>query len=299
MIGTLIKRVGKQILGSRDDADLKAYLRNGRRPWSRGYDVFKRRFLRVCLRDDDLMERFAAGADLPVGFGEFLDERVVEYPWLMSRLCATRRRLLDAGSVLNHVELLDQSKLASKSITILTLAPESECHWRRGVSYTFADLRELPFRDDYFDEVVCLSTLEHVGKDNARIYTGKNAHREDEPDSYLAAARELERVCKPGGLIALSVPYGRFVDYGWYQQFDRGMLDQLLGVFAGEVRVTFFRYAGGGWQISTSDACADCEGFDIHTTRYFDANSSRDYDADFAAASRAIAAIEIRKGGAR
>jgi hypothetical protein len=57
-----------------------------------------------------------------------------------------------------------------------------------------------------------------------------------------------------------------------------------------DVRTTFFRYADGGWQFSTQEACAECTGFDIH--------AARDYDADFAAASRAVVALEIRKGGA-
>jgi hypothetical protein len=89
------------------------------------------------------------------------------------------------------------------------------------------------------------------------------------------------------------------MDFGWYQQFDGDLLDRLKACFDGlHIRESFFRYADGGWQHSTRQACADCVGFDIHATRYMDPDLARDYDPDFAAASRAIAALEIRKGAA-
>ena len=61
-------------------------------------------------------------------------------------------------------------------LTIVTLAPEPVAFTSLGVSYLYGDLRQLPFRDDWFDEVACLSTLEHVGMDNA-VYgaAGPNA----------------------------------------------------------------------------------------------------------------------------
>ena len=46
---------------------------------------------------------------LPVGHGFRLDERIVEYPWLFSRLPSGAGNLLDAGSVLNYEFLLSQS----------------------------------------------------------------------------------------------------------------------------------------------------------------------------------------------
>src|SRR5690349_18293446 len=107
MLGKLLRRVGTRVWGPHRESDLQAYLRNGRRPWSRGYDVFKQQFLHECLTDADLLSRFADGSPLPDRFGEFLDERVVEYPWLFTRLQNGVGRLLDAGSTLNHGYLLN------------------------------------------------------------------------------------------------------------------------------------------------------------------------------------------------
>jgi SAM-dependent methyltransferase len=45
----------------------------------------------------------------------------------------------------------------------------------------------LPFRDESFDKVICSEVMEHV-------------------HDYTAAARELARVTKPGGLLAVTIP---------------------------------------------------------------------------------------------
>ncbi len=54
-------------------------------------------------------------------------------------------RVLDAGSVLNHAHVLDG--LPHGDLTIVTLEPEPHAFFARRISYVYADLRELPFRD--------------------------------------------------------------------------------------------------------------------------------------------------------
>ncbi|MBB3167125.1 methyltransferase domain-containing protein [Simiduia aestuariiviva] len=50
-----------------------------------------------------------------------------------------------------------------------------------------ADALQLPFADHSFDKIICSEVLEHL------------------PD-YAGALREIQRVLKPGGLLAISVP---------------------------------------------------------------------------------------------
>jgi SAM-dependent methyltransferase len=49
------------------------------------------------------------------------------------------------------------------------------------------DTFSLPFRDDSFDKVICSEVMEHV-------------------HDYRAAARELARVTRPGGMVAITIP---------------------------------------------------------------------------------------------
>ena len=278
-------------------ADVAWYLAHGRRPWSRGYLPYRDDFVARAIGDPRMLEGFRGKSPLPAGYGTYLDERTVEFPWLFAHLRPGPTLLLDAGSILNAVHLVDHPLIREKKLHIVTLGPEASCFWDRGVSYLFADLRALPYADGTFDEIACISTLEHVGKDNA-IYTRDASFRENRSTDFEMAIRELRRVCRTGGQLLLSVPYGRFIDFGWYQQFDAPMLDRAIAAFGpAEADETIFQYADGGWRRSDRDACAACEGFNIHDTKYFNPSSSLDYDPDFAAASRAVAAVRLTKGG--
>ena len=148
------------------------------KPWMKGYIEYKEDEIARLLREGS----FAANK-LPARYGFRLDERIIEYPWLFSRLPTGEGRLLDAGSVLNFEFVLEQPALRKKKIDICTLAPEPRCFWRKGISYVYEDLRQLPYCDGLFDWIVCLSTIEHVGMDNA-LYTGAAA--KDERDATIA-----------------------------------------------------------------------------------------------------------------
>ncbi len=199
------------------------------------------------------LDRASFSSDkLPNGFGTFLDERIVEYSWLFSRLPAQPQKILDAGSVLNLDFVIRRPELRNKKLTVSTLAPEPECHWWRHISYTYEDLRDASFRDGYFDSIVCLSTLEHVGMDTS-AYTG-NAEGETAPSesNWRGFIQELHRVLKPGGTLFLSVPVGKSADLGWLQVFDVGGVEEIAALFSPKARRDhFFRYTPTGWSTSS------------------------------------------------
>jgi len=242
-----------------DEAALRAYLRK-REPFSRGYKIFVQRLVLRTLKDGGLVESFRRGTPLPEGFGPDTDERCVEYPWVLANLPAGSARMLDAGSTLNYGFLLDQEVFREKSLHILTFAPEDQCFWKRSISYLFADLRDIPVRDGYYDVIVCLSTLEHVGCDNSS-YTNQDSHREDRPEDFLLAMSELGRVLRPGGLLLLTVPFGVYLHYGWFQQFNLALLRRAISAFgcAAECTETFYRYTREGWHCATAEECAGSE----------------------------------------
>jgi 2-polyprenyl-3-methyl-5-hydroxy-6-metoxy-1,4-benzoquinol methylase len=250
-------------------------------PWTEEYVAEHRRFVGEVLDDSALVERFARNEALPLGYGVGLDERVVEFPWLFSQ--GLRGRLLDGGSALNHEHILDRILPLVDSLHVLTLEPEELAFPERRVSYVYADLRDLPYKDGAFETVVSLSTLEHVGMDN-KAY-GVNAPRADDPVRELGrAVSELTRVAADRLLV--TVPYGRREDHGWLRQFDREDVESLVELAGGRATTSVFRYTAAGWEQSDLEEASEM------TYRDFTADPSP--VDDLAAAARAVACISFR-----
>jgi len=292
MVRRLFGRVKQRIAQKKRQTLIKAYIKGGRKPWSPGYKLSRSDFIKTVLNDDAIMAKFRALEPLPGGYGYGYDERVVEYPWALTRLSQNEGKLLDAGSVLNFLEIIENPRLAGKKLTIFTLAPENKAFWEKGISYNYGDLRELPFRDDWFDEIVSISTLEHVGMDT-RIYTGVDSAGRVALDAKQAA-KELIRVLRPGGELLISVEFGKRQLVEWNgspfaEQFDSFMLRGLLKAFEAceNVSTSFYKYNQNGWNISTKEECQDAEYFNIHT--------AEPIDSDNAAAARAVVLIEVVK----
>jgi SAM-dependent methyltransferase len=294
-LGFEVKRIGRPHLHLHRG---RAYDRRGRIPWSPGYTEARDQFIREVLDDPARLNVFRERSRLPESFGVGFDERCVEYPWLLSQLDAEPETVLDAGSTLNQVFIVDQPLFQRKKLHILTLGPEDDCFWHKGISYLYDDLRDVPIRDDYYDTIVCLSTLEHVGCDNS-FYKKDESGREQRLDDFLLAMQSLRRVLKPGGSLFFSVPFGVYRHFGTFQQFDRELLSRAIAAFgkALELAQTFYRYDGNGWQTASARDCAECEyvGWvaDVWQRRRWP--KPLPVEDDRAAAARAVACVSLTK----
>jgi SAM-dependent methyltransferase len=293
MRATLQKLIGKwrgRPTANPADERIKYYLLNGREPWSHGYLDYRNQVIAQSLADTELLKSFADHT-LPQGFGLGLDERLVEYCWIFTRLSGKSGRLLDAGSTFNYEFVLDQALIKSFELFIQTYYPEEKHFTDRRISYLFGDLRQMLFRDSSFDLVVCQSTLEHIDMDMS-VY-GYQLERKaalDAPSfSYLEAVRECVRVLKPGGILLVTVPYGRWEDHGFFQQFDQQMIEAVLLLLkpVGQVDIDYFQYSTAGWQWSSAELSGDCISFNPHT--------GKGKGSDGAAHSRAIACVCFQK----
>ena len=258
------------------------FLLGSRGPESRWYGGYKLGELVQSLK-----QPFSPN-QLPIGYGRWIDERIVEYPWLFSQMPDGPGKLLDAGSILNHHFIVSHPKLQPKDVTIMTLAPEAECYWRRNISYVYGDIRNMVFRDEIFDCVVCISTLEHVGLDNRRFHGGEMAQFGREPESYLRAVRELRRVLKSDGRCFVSMPFGHHAAQDWQQIFDGEMVDQLIQAFAPRAcGTTYFRYSDeSGWKTCDRAAAADARYFNFRTDKPWKGHP---------AAAEAVVCLELQK----
>jgi SAM-dependent methyltransferase len=222
--------------------------------------VSSEEFARVALLDDALA--FAAGerARPHDGHGPWrprllhapatADERSLEIPWALARYDG-EQRVLDVGyAFAEPAYLAGLAALGAAALTGVDLA-EADVP---GLEPVVADVRELPFADSSFDLVYCISTLEHVGRDN-EVYE-IDAAREEQGDE--TALRELHRVLAKDGRLIVSVPTGEHDDQGWQLQrtpddwiavFERGG----FLVYEDELYVR----SADGWRSATLEEARD------------------------------------------
>lgn len=103
-------------------------------------------------------------------------------PWLPAYPC----RIFDAGCGPGHfMELLKQ--YGTIIGTDYSLERVQFCRTEHLAETAQADLRAVPFRSESFDLITTIDTIEHIKEDQQ-------------------ALKELHRVLKPGGLLAVTVP---------------------------------------------------------------------------------------------
>ena len=176
------------------------------------------------------------------------DERVVEIPWVLSRL-RTRGRVLDVGYAFAEAAYLAALLRADVDLVGVDLAERDV----EGLEQVEADVRSLPFADRSFDQVLLVSTLEHVGADNS-VY-GIAGDRDD--GAREAALRELARVLTRNGSLLVTVPLGEPGDHGWFRQDDERGWTSLFtraGCFVEELEL--YELGPEGWRAAPSFTAA-------------------------------------------
>jgi SAM-dependent methyltransferase len=255
------------------------------RGWWQGYDEAKDSALADTLDSPGLLQRFRSGSSLPRGFGFTLDERIVEIPWVVANL-SPEGPVLDAGSALNHPIILERVMPRVESLTITTFT-EEDTNAELGPAYVTADLRELPFEDESFETVVCVSTLDHVGMDNSSY--GSPETPSDDPDHEVAlAVSELRRVLRPGGRLLVTVPYGRPENHGWCRQFDEPGVGRIARAFGeGDPAIRVYAHSRRGWNRSTPERASGA--------RYRDPRRHELLLSDCAFAAGAVACLTLTR----
>jgi SAM-dependent methyltransferase len=268
-----IKSLLKSVLKPKSSATktynpIEAYKSNGMIPWSEGYVTYKESEISNSINDGALIEQMKLKT-LPSGYGLKLDERIVEYLWIWSHLNFKDSKILDAGSTLNFKFTVENSVVKENDLFIYTFAPEKNSFSKNGISYVYGDLREIPFKRNLFDCIISQSTIEHIGMDNS-IYgydipdDEKSIQKSYE---YMKVVTEMIRVLKPGGLMMITFPYGKFENHGFFQQFDKEMLDKIRIELdkSGVTEYDYFKYEKTGWSFANQDELFDYQSYNPHT----------------------------------
>lgn len=155
--------------------------------------------------------------------------RQVEYPWALRQVnWNNHERCLDVGSAwsvlkyaiayrCNRVDVLEPNE------EYIRITQPSIDHFRNlfakqelCIYQVHGDARCIPFRDNMYDHVFCISTMEHI------------------PDNRLQAVQECIRVLKPGGklIMTIDVNIGKPDTYRdfFFTYNDVGPLLKLLGI---------------------------------------------------------------------
>lgn len=206
-----------------------------------------------------------------------LSERSVEIPWVLSSYRG-ERRVLEVGYAfaedryIHALRSLDVPVLVGLDLTTGSTELLSTTFRR-----VLADVRSPVFVPDSFDLVLCISTIEHVGRDNSRYGIGREGGQ-GRPDHD--AIVNLAGWLRPGGRLLLSVPFGRYEDHGWLINYDAERLDALLAASGLEVIAQCYYEQRGGWV-----ACRREE------VRH------RGYQSLGVPHAGAVALVELRRGG--
>jgi len=166
----------------------------------------------------------------------------VEYPLAIAALAKLPKnsRVADLGGASSLLGLYLTSLGHEVHVLDLRLSPLQ--HPNLKVQQINAFDNTLP--DNNFDGISCISVIEHVG---IVRYGG-----EQRIDGDFAMLKEMQRLCKPQGLIILSAPYGKGHDPendgppSGYRIYNRDRLDKLLQGFDVE-SLQFFEMENGVW----------------------------------------------------
>jgi SAM-dependent methyltransferase len=201
------------------------------------------------------------------------DERVVEIPWVLSRL-RPAGRVLEIGYAYAETAYLAGLLRSGVDLVGVDLASRDV----EGMETLEADVCDLPFGSSSFDQALLVSTLEHVGADNA-VYGLEGGV---DPGAPSRALRELRRVLAPGGSLLVTVPLGEPGDYGWFRQDDE---DGWMALFG---RAGFFVEEAEAYEL-TPDGWRATRSFRPEGVRY----------GDRGPAASAVLCAELRPGRLR
>lgn len=216
-----------------------------------------------------------------------IDERIIEYKWIINELENKKGNILDAGSVLNYAPII--KKLNNFDLLIQTLYPEKNNFSKKSVSYIYSDLKKKIFEENYFDFIACISTLEHIGFDNTQYNYYKNDKYEGiEKNSkdYLKVIENFKHILKKGGYLYITIPFGKKQIFEHLQQFDSEDIKILIEKFNPDfVEKSFYIYKNFSW-IECDEL--DCKDIEFRTQK--EKNPS-----DKAASARSVIFLKLRK----
>jgi SAM-dependent methyltransferase len=164
----------------------------------------------------------------------YVGTRVAEIPWVMKRLKehgAGKCTLLIVGDVLTQ-------KLAGMGYGVDLVDMDAEASAGKNLRVQKLDIREAKLPAAGSDLAIAISTVEHIGVQGIEF-----------PDGDRLAMGIIHRALKPGGLLLLTVPFGKaHVVKGFTRVYDRQSLLKILSEYFTVEEETYRVWNGIRWK---------------------------------------------------
>ena len=131
--------------------------------------------------------------------------RCIEYPYAASKWRRSDRRLLDVG-ITGASPLWIKWLESLPSEVHATDYDDVGHHIFSNIEFHQADVRDLPYKDDFFDLIFAVSVIEHIGLENPQVLNKVKPQVEEQGD--IQAVKELARVLHAGGQLVMTLPFG-------------------------------------------------------------------------------------------
>lgn len=158
-------------------------------------------------------------------------ERLMEVPWA-AQWFTEGAKLLDIGFTMSSLDWLGLLLTASsekgveiqaadivKPGRVISRYPEEWREQIEAVAIKIGDIRTMDLPQDHFDMVTCISTVEHIGFDEASVddpssafvreQSAEDAPSERSPTVDADVMAAFRRSLKPGGRVVMTVPMGK------------------------------------------------------------------------------------------
>ena len=180
-----------------------------------------------------------------------INERIVEHPWVFMNIGIHQGRILDVGCCWSALPI----HLASLGFEVwgIDIATYGLIH--SNFKFVQEDICQTTLADEFFDRVLAISTLEHIGLGHYGDPLGQGKDR--------LAIKEIYRVLKPEGKLMISVPFGKPLVTSGFRVYDLKGLEHLIQPFRVEKK-SWFVQRGGNWlaaaEKEASGQCLDERG---------------------------------------